>query len=204
MFAKVAIFALAAAGAATAQVQNYTSALEMKLDPNLATAQERAQWCAAETNSCSQLCDGASTNDCSSITLDYKCLCSSNSSAPGLEYYSQTMPTFICLKLFDLCNAQNVGNQRNQAACKTNIMSLCGTQDPTKANTGGSSSGGSGSSTTGSGSSTASSPEATGQTGGSGSASSTSSSHGMAAPTMAAGQGIAAAAAAVGVFAYLI
>ncbi|OAA79482.1 hypothetical protein LEL_02968 [Akanthomyces lecanii RCEF 1005] len=199
MFAKAAIFALAAAGAATAQVQNYTSSLNMTIDPNQATGQERAQWCAAETNSCSQLCDGASTNDCSAATLDYKCICSSNSSAPGLEYYSQTMPTFICLKLFDLCNSQNVGNAKNQAACKTNIMSHCGTLDPTKATTGGSSS-----SASGSGSSTTASPEATGQTGGSGSASSTSSSHGMAAPTMAAGQGIAAAAAAVGVFAYLI
>ncbi|ATY62931.1 hypothetical protein CCM_07013 [Cordyceps militaris CM01] len=197
MFVKTLIFALAAAGAATAQVQNYTSSLDMKIDPNQVTAQERAQWCSAETNSCSQLCNNNdSTNTCSPTTLDYSCICSSNNSAPGLEFYAQTMPTSICLKLFDLCNSQNVGNARNQEACKTNIMSHCGTQDPTKATTGSSSSA--------SGSSTSASPQATSQTGGSGTASSTSSSHGLAAPTMAAGQGIAAAAAAVGVFAYFI
>ncbi|TQV95741.1 PCI domain-containing protein [Cordyceps javanica] len=197
MFAKSLLLALAAAGAATAQVQNYTSSLDMKLDPNQATAQERAQWCSAETNSCSQLCGNTETkNDCSASTLDYACICGSNSSAPALQYYTQTMPTFICQKLFDICNSQNVGNRNNQIACETNIRSHCGTQDPTKATTGGSSSA--------SGSSTTASPQATGQTGGSGSASSTSSSHGLAAPTMAAGQGIAAAAAAVGVFAYLI
>ncbi|KAM3514221.1 hypothetical protein MY11210_002110 [Beauveria gryllotalpidicola] len=198
MFAKALIFALAAAGAATAQaqVQNYTSSLDMQLDPNQATAQERAQWCSAETNSCSQLCGNTeSKNDCSSTDLKYSCLCS-NGSAPGLQYYSQTMPTFICQKLFDLCNAQNVGNARNQEACKTNIMSHCGTLDPTKATTGGSSSSTSGSSTA--------SPKATSSAGDSGSASTTSSSRAIAAPTMAAGQGIAAAAAAVGVFAYLI
>ncbi|OAA49148.1 PCI domain-containing protein [Beauveria brongniartii RCEF 3172] len=199
MFAKALIFALAAAGAATAQapVQNYTSSLDMQLNPSQATAQERAQWCSAETNSCSQLCGNTeSKNDCSATDLTYNCLCS-NGSAPGLQYYSQTMPTFICQKLFDLCNTQNVGNARNQEACKTNIMSHCGTLDPTKASTGGSSS----SST--SGSSTASS-KATSSAGDSGSASTTSSSKAIAAPTMAAGQGIAAAAAAVGVFAYLI
>ncbi|OAA64884.1 hypothetical protein ISF_04294 [Cordyceps fumosorosea ARSEF 2679] len=197
MFAKSLILALAAAGAATAQVQNYTSSLDMTIDPNQVPAQDRGQWCNAETNTCSQLCNNdASTNDCSATTLQYKCLCSSNSSTPGLEYYSQTMPTFICLKLFDQCTSQNVGNANNQKLCKSNIMSHCGTLDPTKVSTGGSSSA--------SGSATSASPQATSQTGGSGSASSTSSSHGLAAPTMAAGQGIAAAAAAVGVFAYLI
>lgn len=199
MFAKALIFALAAAGAATAQaqVQNYTSSLDMQLDSNQATAQERAQWCSAETNSCSQLCGNTETkNDCSATDLKYNCLCS-NGSAPGLQYYAQTMPTFICQKLFDLCNTNNVGNARNQEACKTNIMSHCGTLDPTKATTGGSSSSASGSSTT-------ASPKATSSAGDSGSASTTSSSKAIAAPTMAAGQGIAAAAAAVGVFAYLI
>ncbi|KAM3551511.1 hypothetical protein MY1884_007685 [Beauveria asiatica] len=201
MFAKALIFALAAAGAATAQapVQNYTSSLDMQLNPSQATAQERAQWCSAETNSCSQLCDNTeSKNDCSATDLKYNCLCS-NGSAPGLQYYSQTMPTFICQKLFDLCNTQNVGNARNQEACKTNIMSHCGTLDPTKASTGGS-----GSSSSTSGSSTTASSKATSSAGDSGSASTTSSSKAIAAPTMAAGQGIAAAAAAVGVFAYLI
>ncbi len=43
MFAKAAIFALAAAGAATAQVQNYTSSLNMTIDPNQATGQERGK-----------------------------------------------------------------------------------------------------------------------------------------------------------------
>ncbi|KAJ6787149.1 hypothetical protein PWT90_05410 [Aphanocladium album] len=204
MFAKAVIVALAAAGAATAQVQNYTSSLDMKIDPNSVTAQVRAQWCAAESSSCSVLCDNTdTTNQCDRNTLDYKCICGSNSSAPALQYYTQTMPTFICNELFTQCNTQNVGNRNNQQACETNIRSHCGDQDPTKATKGGSSSSGSGSGS----SSTTASPQATSSgsgSGGKGDTTSTESSKGMAAPTMAAGQGIAAAAAAVGVFAYLL
>ncbi|KAJ2979488.1 hypothetical protein NQ176_g3225 [Zarea fungicola] len=200
MFAKTILLVFAAAGAATAQVQNYTSSLDMTIDPNQVSAQDRAQWCSAETNSCSELCSNTDTkNECSSTTLTYSCICGSNSSAPGLQYYAQTMPTFICLKLFDLCNAQNVGNARNQEACKTNIMSLCGTQDPTKATKNSASS-----SSASSGASSTATPQATSQTSSGSTPASTSSSKGIAAPTMAAGQGIVAAAAAIGVFAYLV
>lgn len=43
MFAKAVIVALAAAGAVTAQVQNYTSALDMKIDPNSVSAGVRGK-----------------------------------------------------------------------------------------------------------------------------------------------------------------
>lgn len=112
------------------------------------------------------------------------------------------MPTFICQELFNQCNTQNIGNKKNQDACITNIRDHCGKQDPTKATAGGSDSG---SSTTAgsSGSATTTSPQAT-SSGKDGESNSSKSSHGMAAPTMAPGQGMVAAAAAVGVFAYLL
>lgn len=109
------------------------------------------------------------------------------------------MPTFICQQLFDTCNSENVGFRRNQEACETNIRAQCGKQDPSKASTGGSDD----ASTTSGSSTTASSPDAT--TGTDSSPSPTSSPNkNMAASGFAAGQGIVAAAAAVGVFAFLI
>ena len=62
--------------------------------------------------------------------LSYDCKCSDNSSAPGLEYYKQTMPTFICNELFSQCNAQNVGDSRGQDECETEIRDQCGTLTP--------------------------------------------------------------------------
>lgn len=43
MFAKTILLVFAAAGAATAQVQNYTSSLDMTIDPNQVSAQDRGK-----------------------------------------------------------------------------------------------------------------------------------------------------------------
>ncbi|KAL5088831.1 hypothetical protein Trisim1_006247 [Trichoderma cf. simile WF8] len=126
-----AIFVAIAAAVVSAQVPTYKSALNMTIDPNSVAQQQRAVWCQAQTNTCQVLCDNnADENDCNQATLTYDCTCASNSSAPGLQYYTQTLPTFICEQLFSNCIQTNAGNQDGQNACKTNIQKLCATQSP--------------------------------------------------------------------------
>lgn len=113
---------------------------------------------------------------------------------PGLQFYTQTLPTFICQERFKECNDENANKADEQKACKQNIQALCGKSDPPKAPVSSSDNGGDGSDSSSSASST-SSPTM-------GSASSPTSS-GLAAPTMVPANG-AAAAAAIGFIAYLL
>ncbi|KAK3191649.1 hypothetical protein K4F52_002464 [Lecanicillium sp. MT-2017a] len=193
--------ALAAVGLTGAQtVQNYTSALDMTIDPNTVELKDRAMWCSDEQNVCGLLCNhNTSPNTCDVDTLKYECKCASNSSAPGLQYYGNSMPSHICFELFARCNTKYVGDADNQELCKTNIQALCGTADAGKASTGS----GDDSSSSASPASSTAGPDATGGAGGDSDATSSTQS-GFAAPTMAPGQGIAAAAAALGVFAYVV
>ncbi|KAL7788663.1 hypothetical protein V8C37DRAFT_234461 [Trichoderma ceciliae] len=126
-----AIFVAIAAAAVSAQVPTYKSSLNMTIDPGSVAQQQRAVWCQAQTNTCQVLCDNnADQNDCNQATLSYDCTCASNSSAPGLQYYTQTLPTFICEQLFSNCIQTNAGNQDGQDQCKTNIQKLCATRNP--------------------------------------------------------------------------
>jgi hypothetical protein len=136
MRATTAAFAIAAAAATVSgqTVQNYTSALDMEIDPNSVPTQTRATWCQGQTNTCNVLCNlDTASNDCQQSTLEYDCTCSSNSSAPGLEYYSQTIPFFVCRELFSQCIAQNAGNADGQESCTENINSLCLDHNPPSA-----------------------------------------------------------------------
>jgi len=52
-----------------------------------------ATWCTGEQNTCATLCaNNPKANDCDPATLAFNCLCQNNS-APGLQYYLQSMPT---------------------------------------------------------------------------------------------------------------
>ncbi|KAF7545374.1 hypothetical protein G7046_g9582 [Stylonectria norvegica] len=201
MRSTIALLALAAS-LVSAQA-NYTSELDMTIDPNTVTQQNRAAWCQAQTNTCDLLCgDDTDGNSCSQTTLAYNCTCASNESAPGLQYYTQTLPTFICNELFSQCISSNVGNQDGQDACKKDISDLCGTLDPPKAAI---TADDSSSTTEGTSTGTAS---ATATSSGSGSSATdaavtSTSSDGFAAATMVpAGKG--AAAIAIGLMAYLV
>ncbi|EGR47749.1 uncharacterized protein TRIREDRAFT_22564 [Trichoderma reesei QM6a] len=126
-----AVLVAVAAALVSAQVPTYKSSLNMTIDPNTVAQQQRAVWCQAQTNTCQVLCDNnADDNDCDQATLKYDCTCASNSSAPGLQYYTQTLPTFICEQLYANCIQTNAGNQDGQRACKNNIQKLCATQNP--------------------------------------------------------------------------
>ncbi|PHH63801.1 hypothetical protein CDD81_5458 [Ophiocordyceps australis] len=178
---------------------NYTTELDMKIDPNSVSAQQRAVWCQAQTNTCGLLCDNnTGKNACSQEDLGFDCTCASNNSSPGLQFYTQTMPTFICETLFSQCNMENVGSADGQKACTTNIRDLCGTNPPPKAPI---SSDDHGDGNDDSKASSSSGPTAS-QTGGSAVVSTTSG--GFAAPTMAPGADGVVAAAALGFLALLI
>lgn len=66
----------------------------------------------------------------SQAELTFDCTCAANSSAPGLQYYTQTLPTFICQQLFSSCIQSNAGNADGQDECKSKIQKLCATQNP--------------------------------------------------------------------------
>lgn len=118
--------ALSALSFVSADMKNFT------IDPNEVPASTRSTWCQAQLNTCNTLCSNSPmANDCSPGELSYNCLCQ-NSSAPGLQYYTQTIYTFVCQQAFTDCNLQNVGNKTGQDACVTDIKDNCGTLDPTK------------------------------------------------------------------------
>ncbi|SPQ18652.1 fb5a936c-9eee-4025-a5ab-dedb53f36f3a [Thermothielavioides terrestris] len=190
----VLLVALSALGVASAQ--------NFSINPGSVDTSTKTSWCNAEYNSCNLLCGGnLVANLCDVDTLNYNCTCS-NGSAPGLQYYTQTIPTFICEQAYADCIAANTGSSRAQDDCKNNIQSKCGTLDPNKvqASSPSSSSAASGASATqGASSSGSASPSASAAQ----SAPSSSTSHG-AAPTNAAYIGNGLAVVAAGVFAALL
>ncbi|KJR85223.1 uncharacterized protein SPSK_09608 [Sporothrix schenckii 1099-18] len=119
----VVFVALSALGAVNA-VKNFT------IDPSAVPLTQRSNWCSAQGNTCSTLCDGnPKANSCDPNLLTFNCLCQ-NGTAPGLEYYTQTLPTFICQEAYSECNAANVGNAQGQKNCTTSIQDQCGSLNP--------------------------------------------------------------------------
>ncbi|KAK4464176.1 hypothetical protein QBC42DRAFT_52782 [Cladorrhinum samala] len=178
---------LSAVTGVVAQSQNFT------INPALVPDGTKVDWCSAQFNTCGDLCGGTPTaNDCSSSTLSFTCTCR-NGTAPGLEYYTGTLPTFICQESYRQCIESNVGDKNAQSKCKTTIQDHCGTLDPSKAEVD------SGSSQSTSSSSSASAPAPTGSSGPADTNSPSSTSSEGAAPTAFIANGVAAVAA--GVFA---
>ncbi|MCJ1480929.1 hypothetical protein MMC06_001084 [Schaereria dolodes] len=115
------------AGFAAAQTNGTT------FDPSSVPLSMRNSWCNGEINTCGTLCGGhTSNNNCSGTDLTYDCTCSSNNSAPGLQYYMQSLPFFICQKSFDLCIAAHPDDSAGQSACNTTYV--CGTLNASDAN----------------------------------------------------------------------
>lgn len=61
----------------------------------------------------------------------FECLCANNSQ-PGLEYYIQTIPTFLCEQEFDQCIQANLQNSSGQDVCKATRKKNCGQLVPNK------------------------------------------------------------------------
>ncbi|RDW88915.1 hypothetical protein BP6252_00947 [Coleophoma cylindrospora] len=125
MFAKSAV--------AVALLASFVVAQNSTIDPNTVSATLRSQWCNGEINTCGTLCSGASSsNTCDPTTLNYTCTCTANSSTPGLQYYTQTMPTFICEQIYSNCIAAGQNDQAAQKLCVTAEANNCGHLDPAK------------------------------------------------------------------------
>jgi len=184
MFVKPVVAVALLSSFVAAQFNNIT------VDPSTVDATTRAQWCEAEFNTCNLLCSKATTaNQCDSTTLNFTCTCTANNSAPGLQFYKQTMPTFLCEQEFSICNADAVNapnSAQAQADCAATEKSSCGQIDPTNLTF---------ASTSSSSSSASSTPTSTGSASGS---SATSSSSKAAAATMAAVRNFGTGAFAVG------
>lgn len=179
---------LALSAASLAAATNYT------VDPTAIDASTRSSWCAGQVNTCSTLCDdNPKTDSCDTTDLTYSCTCS-NGSAPGLEYYTQTMPTYLCQQEYADCILANPNNATGQEECKTDIEDTCGTLDPTNYTAAATTTSSSASSSATATSSVASASATV--------ASATSTAGAMA--TKMAHYGNGAAAVAVGVFAYLL
>ncbi|KAM4059545.1 hypothetical protein HRG_011601 [Hirsutella rhossiliensis] len=196
MRASTALAVLSAVVASAQSAQNFTSELDMTIDTNKVKMETRAIWCRAQTNTCGLLCDNnTDKNSCAQDTLKFECTCASNKSMPGLQFYTQTVPTFICEERFKECTNENANKADEQEGCKKNIQALCGKSDPPKAPV--SSGNGDGSSDSSSSASSPTSQRTSGPV-------SSSTSGGLAAPTMAPAGNGAAVAAALGFLAYLL
>jgi len=109
----------------------------------------RSSWCSAQLSACTTLCSGTLNNTCDPTSLAYNCTCS-NGSAPGLQYYENTMPWYKCEEAYSECVDNNPNNLSGQQGCKTNIQDQCGTLNLSDANVASPSSSASSSSATGS------------------------------------------------------
>ncbi|KAH7197606.1 uncharacterized protein B0J16DRAFT_23561 [Fusarium flagelliforme] len=204
MRSSFAILAMAISAVSAQSVKSYKSSLDMTLDdPNTVDLATRSGWCGAQQNTCDTLCgDNTNKNNCDDSTLKWECTCSSNSSAPGLQYYTQTIPTFICNQLTADCVAKTSTSEGTKE-CRTKIEPLCAEQAPPK-NVASNDDDDDDDSSTTSGTATATATQTSSGASGSAEAVSTTASDAFAAPTMApAGKG-AAAAVALGMLAYLI
>ncbi|KAH7257271.1 hypothetical protein BKA59DRAFT_508170 [Fusarium tricinctum] len=204
MRSSFALLAMAISAVSAQSVKTYKSSLDMTIDPNTVDIATRSDWCGAQQNTCDTLCqDDTDSNNCSETDLKWECTCSSNSSVPGIQYYTQTMPTFICQQLFSQCITENTSSQQGQRDCKSKIDAKCAKQNPPK-NVASNDDDDDDSTTTASNSATSSATETSSDATGTADSVSSTSSDGFAAPTMApAGKG-AAAAVALGMLAYLI
>ncbi|KAF5685121.1 PCI domain-containing protein [Fusarium denticulatum] len=203
MRSSFALLAMAvAAVSAQTTIQNYKSSLDMTIDPNSVDLATRSSWCGAQQNTCDALCkDDTNENKCTENDLKWECTCSSNSSTPGLQYYTQTMPTFICEELYSQCISQNTGSQSGQKECTSKIEDKCAKQSPPKDVV---SDDDDDTSSTATDTATTSATRASSEATGTAESVTSTSSDAFAAPTMApAGRG-AAAAVALGMMAYLI
>jgi hypothetical protein len=120
--------------------------------------------------------------------LKFNCTCASNHSSPGLEYYKQTLPTFICQEIYEVCIEANQNNKNAQDRCTANQKPNCGTLDPENYTAP--------AETTSSTASSTPTATASGAGGASGTSPATTSSSGAAAPTLVAreiGTGVLAA-----------
>lgn len=124
--ASIAFAALTALSLVSAQAQsNSTFTLPNPSEVDLGL---RATWCRSQNTACNNLCQRATSNDCDINTLDFNCVCS-NGESPDFNPYRDTIPFFVCKRLFEDCIASNPDDARAQENCTTTYDDNCGTED---------------------------------------------------------------------------
>ncbi|ESZ95489.1 hypothetical protein SBOR_4143 [Sclerotinia borealis F-4128] len=102
-----------------------------QIDPSSVSASLRSQWCSEQITTCGTLCAGNyDANNCDTVTLCYECTCSASSSSPALQYYTQTMPTFLCEQLYDNCIFAGENDAAAQKKCQDAEKVNCGHLNP--------------------------------------------------------------------------
>ncbi|KAK3335483.1 hypothetical protein B0T19DRAFT_9815 [Cercophora scortea] len=118
------IFLAALSAVTVVAAQNFTIP-QGSVDPTTLN-----QWCMAQMDTCNTLCSSSwSSNTCDTTTFAYNCQCT-DGTTPDLAEYTQTMPTFICNKAYEICNTAHVGDKKGQDNCTTSIKEKCGTKQP--------------------------------------------------------------------------
>ncbi|KAB8301456.1 hypothetical protein EYC80_003320 [Monilinia laxa] len=106
-----------------------------QVEPSAVNLALRSKWCAGQIKTCGTLCTGDyDANICDPYSLCYECICSSNSSSPALQYYTQTMPTFQCEFAYQSCIASNSNDAAAQKKCLETEEDNCGQIDPDTVN----------------------------------------------------------------------
>ncbi|KAI1780138.1 hypothetical protein F4818DRAFT_437427 [Hypoxylon cercidicola] len=186
-----AVVALSALTLVSAQANSNST---FTIDPNQVDLSDRVSWCQGETDSCNTVCGTAIDNNCSPTTLDFTCVCQGDNE-PDMNVYQNAMPWFVCERLQQNCITTTENNAAGQRNCTATFGDKCGTEDVNDH-----AGEGAASSTT-----TTSSASSTGTAAAETSTSvSTSSSLAAAVPTSVQYLGNGAAAAALGLFAYML
>ncbi|KAH7367713.1 hypothetical protein B0T11DRAFT_337033 [Plectosphaerella cucumerina] len=139
-----AVLAVAFATAAVAQSSSNSSKVYTveDLGPVFSTLSDstKRDWCRGQNNGCEDLCGGRNNwevNDCDDNTLVYECKCN-DGKVPPLEDYTNTMPTHICLAVFDACMTSHPNDRDGQDQCLEARKASCEPTellDPAEANT---------------------------------------------------------------------
>ncbi|KAF2740455.1 hypothetical protein EJ04DRAFT_424874, partial [Polyplosphaeria fusca] len=91
------------------------------VDPSNINDTVKATYCAAEQNTCRELCDISSTgptkNTCDEQDLTYSCVCG-DGLQPNMSDYQQTVPAQLCLLWFADCFEASGQDLSEQEACR--------------------------------------------------------------------------------------
>ncbi|KAL1954047.1 hypothetical protein VTO42DRAFT_1825 [Malbranchea cinnamomea] len=110
-----------------------STSLPSGFDPSLVSQDEKNAWCTAQTNTCPEICGGATkVNRCDPGALTYDCVCS-NGTTPDVSPYINTLPFFICNANFGQCIDRHPNDAEGQKECKE-AQKQCGTLDATEIN----------------------------------------------------------------------
>ncbi|KMQ47514.1 hypothetical protein A7C99_3244 [Trichophyton rubrum] len=115
------------ASTVTALGSNYT--VPPDFNAGAVSPDEKANWCQAEANTCSDVCGSYLVNRCDPGTLEFSCQCQ-NGTVPEIEQYKNSLPWFICQATFSQCIKAHPDDADGQQVCKDN-QEKCGKLDAT-------------------------------------------------------------------------